>query len=112
MNDSLFASLEKLYNDPSLTPEEKISRRVEVFDSVMKPFRRRFPTLQVLKEVNNADIIQLKLYLSKLWLFRELFIRREQDWGAFMSAIREIQRKMREEPSSDPFAVLKHIVGR
>ena len=109
--DTLFASLEKLYADPSLTSEEKISRRVDVFDSVMKPFRQRFPTLQILKEVNNADIIQLKLYLSKIWLFRELFIRREQDWGAFMSAIRELQKRMEREPSSDPFAVLQEIVG-
>jgi predicted aminopeptidase len=110
--DSLFAALEKLYNDPALTSEEKIARRVEVFDSMMKPFRQRFPTLQILKEVNNADIMQLKLYLSKIWLFRELFIRGEQDWGAFMSAIREVQRRMEVEPSSDPFSVLQEIVER
>jgi predicted aminopeptidase len=110
--DKLFASLEKLYNDPSLSSEEKIARRVEVFDSIMKPFRERFPTLQILKEVNNADIIQLKLYLSNIWIFRELFISRDQNWSAFMSAIRQVQRKMEAEPSSDPFAVLQEIVGR
>ncbi|MEY4669010.1 MAG: hypothetical protein RL518_1709 [Pseudomonadota bacterium] len=110
--DTLSAALEKLYNDPLLTSEEKIARRVAVFDSIMQPFRRRFPTLQILKEVNNADIIQLRLYLSKLWLFRELFVHREQDWGAFMSAIRKVQRKVEGEPLSDPFAVLQEVVGR
>jgi predicted aminopeptidase len=78
----------------------------------MKPFRQRFPTLQILKEVNNADIIQLKLYLSNIWVFRELFILRDRDWGAFMNAIRAVQRKMEAEPSSDPFAVLEEIVRR
>ena len=110
--DTLFASLEKLYNDPTLSSEEKIVRRVHVFDSIMKPFRQRFPTLQILKEVNNADIIQLKLYLSNIWVFRELFIQRDRDWGAFMDAIRAVQRKMEAEPSSDPFAVLEEIVRR
>lgn len=110
--DNLFASLEKLYNDPALSSEEKIARRVQVFDSIMKPFRQRFPTLQILKEVNNADIIQLKLYLSNIWVFRELFILRDRDWGAFMNAIRAVQRKMEAEPSSDPFAVLEEIVRR
>ena len=110
--DRLFAALEKLYTDPSLTSDEKITRRVEVFDSIMKPFRQRFPTLQILKEVNNADIIQLKLYLSNIWIFRELFIQRDQNWASFMSAIREVQKRMEAEPSSDPFAVLKDIVGK
>jgi predicted aminopeptidase len=78
----------------------------------MKPFRQRFPTLQILKEVNNADIIQLKLYLSNIWAFRELFIQRDRDWGAFMNGIREVQRRMEGEPSSDPFVVLQEIVRR
>jgi predicted aminopeptidase len=110
--DHLFTSLEKLYNDPSLTSDEKISRRVEVFESIMKPFRQRYPTLQILKGVNNADIIQLKLYLSNIWIFRELFIQRDQDWGAFLNVMRQVQKKMEADPSSDPFAVLQEIVGR
>ena len=110
--ETLFASLETLYNNPGLTSEEKIAQRGKVFDSIMQPFRQRFPNLQILKEVNNADIIQLKLYLSNIWLFRELFIRRDQDWGAFMNAIREVQKKMEDENSSDPFALLQDIVRR
>ncbi|MEN9845977.1 MAG: hypothetical protein RIS36_1124 [Pseudomonadota bacterium] len=110
--DNLFATLDKLYNDPRLSPEEKIARRVEVFESIMKPFRARFPTLQILKEVNNADIIQLKLYLTKIWIFRELFITRDQKWSAFMGAIRQVQRKMEVNQTFDPFAVLQEIVGR
>ena len=108
--DSLYESLDKLYQDPSIASADKISRRMEVFTRVMGPFRQKFPTLSILKEVNNADIIQLKLYLTKIWLFRELFVRKERQWGAFMATIREIQKRIEAEPSKDPFVVLEEIV--
>ena len=107
---SLYESLDKLYNDPSLSSGEKINRRVEVFNAIMGPFRQRFPTLSILKEVNNADIMQLKLYLTKMWLFRELFVRKERQWGPFMDTIRDIQKRIESEPSKDPFIVLEEIV--
>jgi len=112
--DALYDRLDQLYRDPSLSSEEKISRRGAVFNEVMTPFRQKFPTVNILKEVNNADIIQLKLYLSKLWLFHELFVRKERDWRGFMNAVREIQKKMdsNDGPAAkDPFNVLQEIVG-
>ena len=108
--NALYESLDSLYKDPSLSSAEKIHRRVGVFNGIMGPFRQKFPTLSILKEVNNADIIQLKLYLTKLWLFRELFVRKERQWAPFMDTIREIQRKVEAEPSKDPFVVLEEIV--
>jgi len=107
---SLYESLDSLYKDSALSSAEKINRRVEVFNAIMGPFRQRFPTLSILKEVNNADIIQLKLYLTKIWIFRELFVRKERQWGPFMDAIREIQKRIDAEPSKDPFVVLEEIV--
>ena len=110
--NSLYESLDTLYKDTSLSSAEKIRRRVEVFNGVMGPFRQRFPTLSILKEVNNADIIQLKLYLTKMWLFRELFVRKERQWAPFMDTIREIQKRIEADPSKDPFVVLEEIVRK
>jgi predicted aminopeptidase len=107
---SLYEKLDSLYRDPSLSSTEKITRRLVLFNEIMEPFRRRFPTLSILRKVNNADIMQLKIYLTKMWLFRELFIRKERQWGAFMSTIREVQRKIEADPSKDPFVVLEEIV--
>ena len=107
---SLYDSLDRLYKDPSLSSAEKIIQRAEVFNAIMGPFRQRFPTLSILREVNNADIIQLKLYLTKIWLFRELFVRKERQWGPFMDTLREIQKRIDAEPSKDPFVVLEEIV--
>ena len=112
--DTLYNRLDELYRDPALSSDEKITRRVGIFAEVMAPLRAKYPSLQILKEVNNADIIQLKLYLSKLWLFHELFVQRDRDWGAFMGVMREIKRGMDSAEggsAKDPFIMLKDIVG-
>jgi predicted aminopeptidase len=112
--DALYNRLDQLYRDPVLSADEKIARRVGVFAEVMTPFRAKYPSAQILKEVNNADIIQLKLYLSKLWLFHELFVRQNRDWEAFMGAMRRIQKEMSsrdQEAANDPFILLQDIVG-
>ena len=109
--DALYSRLDRLYNDSALSSEDKIAQRVALFEEVMAPFRKKYPTVAILKEVNNADIIQLKLYLSQLWLFHELFVQRDRRWGSFMEAVREIKRRVDEGPAKDPFIVLKDIVG-
>lgn len=109
--DTLYTRLDLLYKDPSLSSEEKIAQRVPLFEEVMAPFRTKFPTVGILKEVNNADIIQLKLYLSQLWLFHELFVQRDRSWERFMDGVREIKRRVDEEPSRDPFLLLKELIG-
>ena len=109
--DTLYDRLDRLYKDSALSSEDKIARRVPLFEEVMTPFRKRYPTVTILKEVNNADIIQLKLYLSQLWLFNELFVQRDRRWDYFMAVIREVQSSVNEEPGKDPFIVLKEIVG-
>lgn len=109
--ETLYTRLERLYKDPALSSEDKIARRVPLFEEVMAPFREKYPSVSILKEVNNADIIQLKLYLSQLWLFHELFVQRARRWDSFMAAMRDVQRRVVEEPARDPFIVLKDIVG-
>lgn len=109
--DSLYDTLDALYKDPSRSSEDKIVQRVGIFNALMSPFRQKFPTVTILKEVNNADIIQMKLYLSKISLFRELLAKQQGDWGAFIASIRKIQQAIKADPSKDPFAVLQDIVG-
>jgi len=109
--ETLYTRLERLYKDPALSSEDKIARRVPLFEEVMTPFRKKYPSVSILKEVNNADIIQLKLYLSQLWLFHEIFVQRDRRWDSFMAAMRDVQRRVVAEPTKDPFIVLKDIVG-
>jgi predicted aminopeptidase len=108
---SLYADLQQLYADNALSSEEKIQRRVAVFDRHLIPFRERYPKLLILKEVNNAEIVQFKLYLTDLLFFWRLFEREGGTWDAFLRKIREIERVVDEEPRKDPFEVLRSMVG-
>lgn len=108
---SLYEDLERLYADSTLSSQEKIERRVAVFDRHVVPFRERYPKLQILKEVNNAEIVQFKLYLTDLLFFWRLFEREGGTWDAFIRKIREIERVVDEQPRKDPFEVLRDMVG-
>lgn len=109
--EALYSALDTLYQDPSLGFDEKIRRRGDIFSSVMTPFRQRYPTLSILKEVNNADIVQYKLYLTNLELFRDLLQARGGSWARFIEAIRKVQARVERDPSTDPFVALKDVVG-
>jgi len=108
--DALYASLEKLYGDPTLASEEKIARRQSVFNEVVIPFRKRYPKATLLREMNNADIVQLKLYMTQLPLFARLYAQEEQDLRRFIEVIREVQRRVEEDSSKNAFVVLEEIV--
>lgn len=108
----LYQALEALYGDDRLSSDEKIARRAEIFEGHMRPFRERYPTLQILKEINNAELVQLKLYLTELFMFQRLFERERGNWKAFLARVREIERAVAEGDESDPFKVLLGMVGK
>lgn len=110
--DELYGALEVLYGDSALTTEEKVARRVPLFFKVMAPFYAKYPKANVLREVNNADIMQLKLYLTKLGLFKDLYTKVGGDLGRFIDTIRQVESKLKEDSSKDPFVVLRDIVGK
>jgi predicted aminopeptidase len=103
----LYTALEKVYTDATLTSAQKLERRVQVFAQVMAPFRARYPGLQILKEVNNAEIMQLKLYLSDLMVFHTVFEQCGRSWAQFLEVIRGVQAAVEHDGTADPFAVLR-----
>jgi predicted aminopeptidase len=108
--EGLYADLDKLYRDESLSSEQKIQRRAEIFDQLLAPFRERYPKITILKSINNAEIVQLKLYLTELLLFQQLFEKEGRNWSHFISRIREIQSAIDRDSSLDPFTLLKDMV--
>lgn len=109
--EAVYRDLDALYKRKDLSSDEKVQRRAEVFFNATEPFRRAHPAVKVLKEVNNSEVIQLKLYMTKLTLFRKLFDLKSGDWRAFIQAIREIKEKVDDDPLKDPFDVLQEMVG-
>jgi predicted aminopeptidase len=106
----LVDALEGLYGSQSLSREQKLERRERVFQEAVAPFRKHYPATSVLKTVNNAEIIQYKLYLTKLRLFEKLFVQSHGSWSVFFEKIREVQRAIHDDGTRDPFVVLNDLV--
>jgi predicted aminopeptidase len=109
--DRLYGELDRLYKRSELSFEEKIAQREEIFVKHVSSFKQKFPELKALQKLNNAEIIQLKLYLSQLDLFNKLFDRMKREWGAFIGTIKEIANRIESEEAVDPFNELKSRLG-
>lgn len=105
----LYEDLSKLYNS-DLTSEEKIQKREEIFANHLGPFRQKNPDFRALQKVNNAEIMQLKLYLTKIDLFQRLIAKEHGDFQAAIAEIQKIKERMEEDSTQDPFAILSTIV--
>lgn len=105
---TLYSALDELYRSDG-TDEVKLARRAEIFDSATKEFRERHPNAKILRTISNAEIMQLKLYLTKLNKFAEAFNRLDRDWLRFFALIQEISKKARDSKHFDPFAALDGI---
>jgi predicted aminopeptidase len=108
----VISKLEALYGSADLSSERKIDRRQEVFSSAIAPFRAKYPKVSVLQQVNNAEIVQYKLYLTKLRLFEALFLQSGSSWSTFLDSIREIRDAVEKDPSKDPFALLETVTEK
>jgi predicted aminopeptidase len=82
-----------------------------VFDTHILPLRAKYPTLQALQRVNNAEIMQLRIYLTGLDLFKALYEQQGRDWGRFFAEIGQIKSQSESGERRDPFAALKDKVG-
>lgn len=104
----LYDELYALYEtDSDLT--EKLTKREMVFKGIIKPFRERHPNLRILKQLNNAEVMQLKFYLTGFEQFASLYHSCNSSWTIFFAKIREINRLLTEDSSLDPFVILKSL---
>lgn len=104
----LYENLEKLYKS-SLTHSEKMAERIKIFENDLKSIKQKYPELKILKEINNAEIMQLKVYLTGLDLFEKLFIKSGQDWAVFIEKIKEIKHET-ENTQTNPWEILANKV--
>lgn len=105
---ALYQALESLYAS-SRSPEEKLIERERVFSETIAPFRAAYPRATILKTLNNAEIIQHRLYLTDLPAFVALWRHVGESWGAFLQTIREIGEESRSARES-PFITLQRRV--
>jgi predicted aminopeptidase len=89
---SLYEALTQLYGS-EIPSEQKISERNQILALQFAGIRAKYPTLKFMSQVNNAEIMQRKLYLTQLRNFDKLFVKDGSDWTRFMGHIRELAKE-------------------
>lgn len=107
----VFKKLSDLYQRQDITSAQKISDRQDLFDSVMRPFRLRYPKVTVFQQLNNADLLQSTIYMTELRLFEALHKDCNEDWAKFLSRISEIKAGLARGAYRDPFGALRIKAG-
>ncbi len=107
--ENLYSELNTLYQGP-LSREEKLDKRTRIFEAHLAPLRIRYPQMKTFKEINNAEIMQVRVYLTKLRLFRDAFERTGSNWSAFLDLLRSIKDRVKDDKSLSPFELLQRGV--
>lgn len=102
----LHDTLLEVYQSES-SSEEKLIKRVEAFEREMIPLRTRYPNMKIFKQINNAEIMQLRIYLTELDLFKALFEKVGKDWTRFIAEMKEIKEAVADDSSKKPFDLVK-----
>lgn len=87
----LYAKLEKLY-DSNDGFDEKIIKKNEIFREEITSLRVQFPKLKILQTPNNAELMQLKLYLSGFDRFEEFMKAADSSAKVFFDRINDLRR--------------------
>lgn len=109
---TLYDELASLYGRTDVSQEQKLIRRTEIFNSLVAPFRARYPSIEILSEINNAEIVQYALYLKDLELFKRLYDHNDRVWSQFFEDIESIALKKEQNREVDPFVALREMVEK
>ena len=102
--EALFDDLKALYKG-SEPKDEKLNKRQVIFAKHIEPLRALFPTMTILEKINNAEIIQLILYMTHLDSFDKVYAKCDRKWDIFLGKMRDIAKDV-DQNGSDPFTLL------
>lgn len=105
---ALHSELAALYASNS-SREEKLLRKSEIFERWVRPFREKNPRHPLLMKPNNAELMQMKIYLTGLHEFERLYENKGRDLAAFLKAAEELAREAKKK-KIDPFVHLKETI--
>ena len=85
----VYTGLANLYSS-NLSEQDKVAQRDQVLDRELGEFRLKYPGVSLISKVNNAEIMQRKLYLTKLRKFDSIYAKLGSSWPNFIEQIRKI----------------------
>ena len=101
----LYAELDSLYRSQKTTPE-KLAEREVVFNSYMAPLRLKFPNMKALQKINNAEIMQYKLYMNGFEDLTLFYKNNGQNINKFVTAL--LAKEMKIKDSKNPYSELNN----
>jgi predicted aminopeptidase len=109
--EELTVELSEIYNCTCITREEKLKQKALLYRNAARKVKKIFPTATMLQTPNNAELIQLSLYMTKANLFEKLFKSQGGDWSCFIAALKELRDEARDS-GKDPFELLAVHLAR
>ena len=106
----LYDALDTLYKS-DISESQKLESREQIFKERMKTFRQEHPQFKALQTINNAEIMQLKFYLTNLKLFADAY-KEAGSWERFVGLIKEVSKEIGEDSTKDPFNLLEIKISK
>ncbi|MEZ4754277.1 MAG: aminopeptidase [Bdellovibrionota bacterium] len=85
--DEMYKRLSQLYSS-TISQEQKLNSRKLIFETLSKPLKIQYPELNFFETANNAELMQLKIYLTNFDLFKKIHHTCSEDWSCFLDKVR------------------------
>jgi len=101
----LYQELDRLYKSDKST-EQKLKEREVIFEKYIAPVRAKNPKMKAFAKINNAEIMQLKLYMTDLSSFEDRFKKGSQNWREFLAQMNVIKSEIEKDSNKNPWDLL------
>jgi predicted aminopeptidase len=101
--EKAYNALAQLYQS-KVSSEQKISQRQSTYESALQEFFNRFPEAIGMKSLNNAALMQQRIYLTGVPCLRGIFHDLRGDWTAFWGVLQNVHIQV--TGSETPYTVL------
>lgn len=109
--EQLYQELSAIYSSSS-SREEKLILKRAAYTTADKQAKDQGLAFNLFSRANNAEFLQVYVYLRRFDLFDDLYQKKNADLGAFLDAIRQFQKKLSDTPAAprDIFAHFEQFV--
>jgi predicted aminopeptidase len=102
----LYNQLETLYKS-NISKEEKLAKRTDIFSKAVAQFKERYPKSKAFNTLNNAEIMQFKIYLNKLPEFRQIYEKYDNNTAKMLEQMNKLKQSLKKD--EDPFIVMQNL---
>lgn len=85
----LYKKLNNVYQSEGFTTEEKLERKAFLYEMARKKLLAISPKTKLLSSPNNAELVQLVIYMQDLDRFKKLFEQAKGNWSLFLTEVKE-----------------------